>query len=62
MSAARNRKEREFWSRHLDSTSTEEAKSLPKGCHWIDTDEPGDAPTKRPAEAGSTNRFTMWDV
>ena len=62
MSAARNRKEREFWSRQLDSTSIEEAKSLPKGFHWIDTEEPADVPKQRPADAGSTDRFTLWDI
>jgi hypothetical protein len=62
MYAVRNRKEREFWSRQLDSTSIEEVKSLPRAFNWIDAEETGDVPKGRPAEAGSINRFTMWDV
>jgi hypothetical protein len=62
MSVAHNREEREFWSRQLDTTSIEEAKALPKGFHWIDAEEPRDVPRQRSAEAGSGNRFTLWDV
>lgn len=63
MYAARNRKEREFWSRQLDSTSTDEVQALHKRFQWIDADEPGDLPKQRPADPNeSANRFTMWDV
>jgi hypothetical protein len=63
MSAARNRKERKFWSRQLDSTSSEEMQALPKKFEWIDADEPGNFLKQRPAEKSeSANRFTMWDV
>jgi hypothetical protein len=62
MSAARKRKEGEFWSRQLDGRSAEDAKSLPEGLHWIDAEEPGDVPKQRSAEAEPTNRFTLWDV
>ena len=63
MHAAGNRKEREFWSQQLDSTSMEEAKLLPQGFQWIDTEEPDEASEQRPAQvAGLINRFTLWDV
>jgi hypothetical protein len=62
MYAVRNRKQRAFWSRQLDSTSIEETKSLSRGIHWIEAEETGDVPKQRPAKAGSSNRFTMWDV
>jgi hypothetical protein len=63
MSAARNRKEREFWSRQLDTTSSEEVQALPKRFQWIDADEPGDLPKQRPAEPSEwTSCRSMWDV
>ncbi len=60
MSAAKIRKEREFWSRQLDTTSIEERRALPDALRWIDADQPKE-PLPRPTDP-PTDRFTLWDV
>ena len=61
MSAAQASRERNFWSRQLDTTSIEERKPIPDVLHWVDADHP--EPSSQEQDGPSPNkRFTLWDI
>jgi len=52
------RKESEFWSRQLDSTSIEEKRAVSFSLFWRDGEREA-----RPKESDRvTDHFTLWDV